>query len=284
MSYRPDRTDVASFSEAKKILLFLKKKKQKDFYFRKGAGLLLDVVRSFLPAGLTRLAFALHIAGGTVGLLAGFAAVIPRKGGWLHRQAGTIFVISMLIMAAFAVYLGVALPGQLINVLIGTFTLYLVTTAWRTLRPRQRHARIADGLALSVILCLAAPFALLIVQLALGQTPFLNSSVPLEGPVLIFLYVFTFILAAAVYGDGRVLLKQGLAGRAHIERHVWRMCLGLSFAAGSALTNGLPRLLPDSVHIPLFLLFVPQLSALALLIFWMLRVHFTTQVPARAVS
>jgi uncharacterized membrane protein len=241
----------------------------------------LAAVQAFLPAGLTRAAFALHILGGSVALLAGFTAVIPRKGGWLHRRAGMVFVISMLTMAVFAVYLGVAQPGQLINVLIGTFTLYLVTTAWTTLRNRQSHAILADSLALMVILCLSAPFAVLILQLALGQTPYLNSTVPLKGPVLIFLYIFTAVLATATIGDTRVLFKRGLAGRARIERHIWRMCLGLAFAAGSAFTNGLPRLLPDTVHIPLFLLFLPQLVALGLLIFWMLRVHVTQNLPVR---
>jgi hypothetical protein len=51
--------------------------------------------------------------------------------------------------------------------------------------------------------------------------------------------------------------------------------LGLTFAAGSAFTNGLPRLLPNTVHVPLILLFVPQLSSLVLLIFWMICVRFT---------
>jgi hypothetical protein len=53
------------------------------------------------------------------------------------------------------------------------------------------------------------------------------------------------------------------------------MCLGLTLAAGSAFTNGLPRLLPKTVHVPLIFLFIPQLSSLALLIFWVIRVRFT---------
>jgi len=54
------------------------------------------------------------------------------------------------------------------------------------------------------------------------------------------------------------------------------MCLGLAMTAGSAFTNGLPpRLLPHGVHVPLSLLFVPQLAALVLLVFWAVRVRFT---------
>jgi hypothetical protein len=37
----------------------------------------------------------------------------------------------------------------------------------------------------------------------------------------------------------------------------------------------LPRLLPHGVHLPLLLLFVPQFAALALLVFWAVRVRLT---------
>lgn len=46
-------------------------------------------------------------------------------------------------------------------------------------------------------------------------------------------------------------------------------------AAGSAFTNGLPRLLPRSVHVPLIWLFMPQFIAIGVLFFWLIRIHFT---------
>ena len=57
-------------------------------------------------------------------------------------------------------------------------------------------------------------------------------------------------------------------------RHLWRMCLGLTLAAGSAFTNGLPRLLPGPMHVPAAVFF-PQFIPLALLAFWMIRVRLT---------
>jgi hypothetical protein len=54
------------------------------------------------------------------------------------------------------------------------------------------------------------------------------------------------------------------------------MCLGLTFAAGSAFTNGFPRLLPSTMHIPVPVLFVPQLASFLVLIFWMAQVHLTS--------
>jgi uncharacterized membrane protein len=35
-----------------------------------------------------------------VGIISGAVALLSRKGGRLHRVAGTVFLVSMLIMAA----------------------------------------------------------------------------------------------------------------------------------------------------------------------------------------
>ena len=87
-----------------------------------------------MPGDLTRLAFILHIAGGVIGLLSGILAMTARKGGRLHRIAGNTFFVSMMVMAVFAVYLGVVMPGALVNVFIGVFVAYLLATAWITIR------------------------------------------------------------------------------------------------------------------------------------------------------
>lgn len=237
--------------------------------------MILQTSQSILPQALTPLAFGLHITGGTVALLAGTVAVLSAKGARLHRVAGTVFVASMLVMAAFADYLALAIPDQIPNLLIGTFTIYLVATAWMTVRRKAGTIGLAEKLAFLVILCLCTPFALLSFELAAGLTPWLRSAMPLEGPVRIALYSFTCVIALATIGDARMLWAGGIAGARRIGRHLWRMCLGLSMAAGSAFTNGLPRLLPHGVHLPLLLLFVPQFAALALLVFWAVRVRLT---------
>jgi hypothetical protein len=224
--------------------------------------------------GMTMLAFALHIAGGTIGLVSGTIAVSSAKGGRLHRAAGTVFLVSMLVMAVFAIYLAVAMPDQLPNVIIGSFTLYLLATAWLAVRRKEGATGTAEKFALAVILILFVPFAILSFQLLTGQQPFLKSAVPFKGPVLIALYSFTSITAIAAISDARVILAGGISGAARIARHLWRMCLGLTLAAGSAFTNGLPRLLPGPMKVT-FIFFVPQLLALAVLVFWMIRVRLT---------
>lgn len=150
-----------------------------------------------------------------------------------------------------------------------------MATAWLTVRRKERSVGIAEKIALLVVLCLCVPFAILSFQLATGLQPSFKSAVPFEGPVRVAIYSFTFLVAMAAIGDARLVRAGGVTGKRRIGRHLWRMCLGFTFALGSAFTNGLPRLLPKTVHVPLIFLFVPQLSSLVLLIFWMVRVRFT---------
>src|SRR5262249_46431808 len=148
-------------------------------------------------------------------------------------------------------------------------------TSWMTVRRRERVVGLPEKTALVVALCLFVPFAILAFQLAAGLEPSFKSAVPFEGPVRAAVYSFTFLVAMTAIGDLRLVLAGGISGARRIGRHLWRMCLGLTFAAGSAFTNGFPRLLPKTVHLPLILLFIPQFASLAVLLFWMVRVRFT---------
>ena len=228
-----------------------------------------------LVRGVTMLAFVLHIGGGTVGLISGAVASVARKGGRLHRRAGNVFFFAILVMAVFACYLAVAMPDQIVNLFIGTFTFYLVGTAWLTVHRKEGTIGLAEKIALAVAVLLCAPFAVLSFQLATGMTPYLKSAVPFEGPVLIAIYSFTAVLAIAAICDAKVVLAGGIRGAPRIARHLWRMCLGLTLATGSAFTNGVARLVPSHYHVPFLFYFLPQFLPLGLLIFWMIRVRFT---------
>jgi hypothetical protein len=222
--------------------------------------------------GVTVLAFVAHVAAGAVALVSGTLAAIARKGGYLHRRAGTAFVASIVVMAAFAIYLGFAVPDQLTNVFIGTFALYLVATAWMTVRRREGASGSFEKWALLVAVCLCAPFAVLTFQLAVGLPPLFVSAVAFKGPVLIAIYAFTTVLVLAAIGDARVAFAGGLSGVPRISRHLWRMCLGLTLVVGSGFTNGFARLLPGPYHVPTGF-FLPQFLPLGLMIFWMIRVR-----------
>jgi hypothetical protein len=137
--------------------------------------------------------------------------------------------------------LAMVIPGQMVNLFISTFTIYLVGTAWLAAK-RTRDVPV-EMAAFAVVLVLAILFTTLSVQLAIGAKPVFHISIPFEGPALIAMYVFTGLLLVVTVADLRLLLAGGISGRARIGCHLWRMCLGLTFAAGSAFTNGLPRVL-----------------------------------------
>jgi hypothetical protein len=220
---------------------------------------------------ITIAAFALHIGGGTVGLFSGIVAAVAAKGGRAHRAAGKVFVVAMLIMAAGACYLAVAIPNQAVNFVIGIFAFYLVATGWLAAHHAPGTIGIGEKIGLGAALLLCAPFLAVSFQIVSGVT-LIKSKMPLEGAVAVAVLTFTTVTLIAAISDLRVVLRGGIAGPARIARHLWRMCVGLALATGSAFTNGLPHLLP-TVFPPSNWLLLPQLIPVLLLAFWMIRVR-----------
>jgi hypothetical protein len=224
-----------------------------------------------------------HIAGGIVGMLTGTAALVFRKGGRWHVLAGKIFVASMLIMSAFAVYLAV-LKHQSGNIGGGILTFYLILTAWLTARRRDGQTGVYDWLALLI------PFALGILTWINGIRVLRSGATSEDGvPVGMNFFMGTVMLLAAA-GDVRMLMRGGVLGAKRIVRHLWRMCFGLFIAAGSFFlgpSNRPLRLLsaagigqhlsPAIFDTNLYI--VLSVLPLILLIFWTFRVWLSRGYP-----
>jgi uncharacterized membrane protein len=99
----------------------------------------------------------LHIAGGTVALLAGVGALVTNKGGLRHRQAGTVFLVSMGIVVG-TVFVLLPLnptPFRGILTLVALFSGYLAFSGYRALsrkRPAQTEHPVDRIAAVTVIL------------------------------------------------------------------------------------------------------------------------------------
>lgn len=232
------------------------------------------MIPSALWQAVTIFPYVLHVGGGTIGLFAGATAAIARKGSRLHRRAGNVFFVSMLVMGIFAAYLAVVVPGQIANLFGGAFVVYLVATAWLTVRRQASTIGLAEKLAFVAILCFFLPFVLLDIQVATGVSFLFTSTLSIRGPEVIALNVLTFVIGLAAATDAKVVFAGGIAGASRLARHLWRMCVALIMTTGSAFTNGLPRLLPGPMHVT-GVYFLPMLLPLALLIFWMFRVRLT---------
>lgn len=217
----------------------------------------------------TSLAYVVHVGCGTVGLVSGTVAAFAQKGERLHRAAGTLFFLSMLVMATFAAWLAIIIPGQMSNLLGAILTFYLVATGWLTVRRKQRTVGRAEKLALAASLCICVGLGGLSIAAAAGAVPGVG------GPLLVATYLVTAIAAVAAIGDAKLVLQGGIADAARVARHLWRMLTALFLAFGSGFGNGIARLLPGPFHGPPLIFLAPQLLPLGLLIFWTIRVRLT---------
>jgi hypothetical protein len=215
---------------------------------------------------------ALHVSAGILGLLSGTVAMVFRKGSRRHGQAGNVFVVSMLMMAACAALLAI-LKHQLGNFIGGLFTLYLVATAWITAKRRDQDTTIFDWAALMIPLVGGVALWITGVELAESHVAAIDGV-----PVGMRFFMGTVMLLAAA-GDIRII-RGGVVGGKRIVRHLWRMCFGLFVATGSFFL-GQQQVFPAFVR-KSNVLFVPAILPLALMIFWLVRVRFKNAYEAEA--
>jgi hypothetical protein len=213
-------------------------------------------------------ALSLHIGGGSLGILSGYAAVFVRKGAQLHRVFGTVFVVSMLIMAVMGLALSVWIR-QTSNIIGGGLAAYLVATAWITVKRKAGTV----GHAEIVLFAMALAITGLLLDWAW------LASVSAKGTYLgfraSFYLVFGFFAALFAMLDLKVILRRGVSGSSRVARHLWRMCFALFFAAASFFL-GQQKVMPAFMQgSPL--LYIPALAPLAIMIYWLVRVRFPKQ-------
>ncbi len=206
-----------------------------------------------------------HIGAGVLAMFAGAAAMSFRKGSRSHGVAGNVFVASMLVMATFASCLAY-MKHQTNNVFGGVLTIYMVATAWATARRRDGETGILDWVG-----CLFA-FTIGVLGVFHGFQK-MTGREPVDPGTFAFMQVFmSSVILFAGIGDLRMLVR-GISGRRRIARHLWRMCFGWFIATGSFFL-GQQQVFPAWLRGSPVLL-VPALLPLGLLIFWLVRVHFT---------
>ena len=208
----------------------------------------------------------LHIGGGTIGLLSGATALIAKKGEWLHRASGKVFFASMLVMATIGASVSPLMDDR-VSTVAGIMTLYLLVTAWLTVRRREGTLGRPEVAASLVPLGVAAAGITFMVIAANDPSGTIDGQPPQA------FYVFTIVGAIAALTDVKVILSRGIAGAQRIARHLWRMCTALFVASGS-LFLGQPQVFPESIRHS-GILFVPALAPLVFLLFWMIRVRLT---------
>lgn len=220
----------------------------------------------------------LHITGGTVAMVAGAVALASRKGDNVHRVAGTVFFLAMLVMAGIGATVAPFLDdGQRPNTVAGILTFYLVLTAWTTV---QRHDGGVGRFALAgFFVALGAAMAGVFFALEAQASP--TGTIDNSPPQAFYLFVIVGGIAAVT--DLKVILRGGISGAPRIARHLWRMCAGLFIASGSFFL-GQQQMLPSFMRGTLWQ-FAPVLAPLLFMLYWLVRVRLTnwaTQAPDSA--
>jgi uncharacterized membrane protein len=180
-----------------------------------------------------------HIVAGLVAIIAGFTALLSKKGSRLHRRAGDAFVASMITLTGTALYAASFVHPNRGNVVAAMVTLYLVTTAYLTVK---RDVAIARGWYVALLLLGAA---------ATARAGWLGVLAVREGgldrfPPGVF-FAFGFVSLSGIALDARLLIAGHIAGAQRLVRHLWRMGTGLWIATAS-LFFGQAKFFPDAVR------------------------------------
>lgn len=207
----------------------------------------------------------IHIAAGSISLVAGAVALFTRKGGNLHRRGGLLFVAAMLTMSASAMPLAVS-ADKPTSVMGGALTFYLVLTSLLTIRrPLQRFDWVGIGAAL-------AGFSIAFVFFSLGFEGLRSATGTIDGLTPEPMFVFGSVALLAALGDLWVTLARAVPRSYRIARHLWRMCFALFMAAASFFL-GQAQVLPELLRNSLVPAFIP-LAVVVLMFYWILRVQF----------
>jgi uncharacterized membrane protein len=205
----------------------------------------------------------LHILMGALALLAGAVALYALKGGKLHRKSGMIFVCAMILMSSSGAILAALKPVR-ISVVAGLLALYLVCTAWVTVRRSIEKSR---GLCVALMV-LAFVVSGLAFKWAFDAANTTKQS--LDGHPMPIYVAFGVIALIGALLDARLLMAGRIAGAHRLARHLWRMCFAM-YLATSAFFLGQAKLLP--AHLQNFVvLAIPVVVVLLLMIYWLVRV------------
>jgi uncharacterized membrane protein len=170
----------------------------------------------------------LHIAGGTLGLIAGTIAAAVVKGKKTHILAGRLFTTGMLTAAVSALIIS-NLPdhNNIFLFAVGGFTFYMVTTAWRIIAVKKtKNAEKVFSLIDYMLFIFGLGFALFLIYLATIGIIAGNTFNIVPG-------VFGLICISFVWKDYQLLSGKSTVKQVWLYNHITRM-MGAMIASYTA--------------------------------------------------
>jgi hypothetical protein len=211
----------------------------------------------------------IHIIAGLVAILAGAMAMIAAKGSPLHRKAGTLFTISMLIMTGSAAIVSFFLRTDHVTGVVALVTAYLVGTSWLVVKRKVEDSyRLLAGLALAAVIVGVYSLSLWFNFVEDPKTLITKNSPP---QALVFFGIVSLLCAAL---DVRLLRVGQIAGAQRLVRHLWRMCFAMLIATGSFFAGQMqvfPAIVRNSTLLGLPILLIPVLLVILTTLYWLVR-------------
>ena len=210
----------------------------------------------------------IHIVAGGLAIILGTVALLVKKGGWIHRRAGLLFVSAMLVMGTTGATLGFLKSPTDPNVFGGLMVLYFVGTALTTVRPVSPRMRWINIAALVIAVGVASA------DIVFGVQAWNSPHHALHGVPFFMSFFLATILLLSASGDVRIMRSGVPRGGPRLARHLWRMCFALFIAAGSffSIRARVAKILPEPFTtapmraLPIILVFVAMF-------FWLWRVR-----------
>jgi len=203
-----------------------------------------------MPENMFNIILIIHIGSGFTALLCGLFAIVAKKGKPMHRNAGKIFFIAMIVVAVSAIFMSVAHRSMFLFT-IGIFAFFQDYFGYRAIKNKSMKPSAFDW----VVLVLAAV-----------------NSIVMISTFQIVLMVFGGISASLAYGVFRTFLltskDKEIPKKSWLAMHIGMM-LGAYIATSTAFLvvniksfqpSWLPWLIPTILGVPLIFYFTNKFT------------------------
>lgn len=194
----------------------------------------------------------IHIAGGTLGLLAGTYIMVAKKGDKRHQLIGKIFAISMLGAGICSFVLATLHRNEFLFA-VGIFTIYLAGTGWRYLYLKNiikgQKPILIDWILMGFMVLGSVAFTVMGIWSILAKNYF---------GVIILIFAWrgiSFVLQDYKTYQGKIKVKNYWL-LAHLQRMTGAYIASLTaFAVVNApdRLSFIPWLLPAAIFVPLII-------------------------------
>ncbi|KZN63142.1 hypothetical protein [Pseudoalteromonas luteoviolacea] len=192
----------------------------------------------------------LHIIAGSLLLLFGMGALSFAKGKTKHRWSGSLFFLTMLVMAGTAALLN---GGATMAML----TFYYGVTAWAVVLRKENTVGLFDILSMCLITYVSISLFYFV------------STADIPDTFKMILTIHASVAAMSACLDLKMIINGGISGKHRIVRHTWRACyamLGAVMSFSANTSDSWPDFIDSNALIYLMI---------GILFYWLLRVLFT---------